>query len=815
MSDKIFGLKSLHISEKDPSKIIFWGRKYTESPVQILVKIDGNDADVKLFTQTDHIYKNLLDVSEEKIDIAGEIQIPDSSLGKRAFRLIISANGSRLLSCKFNINRKTSGFVYNLEKVIYKDDESVEVAGWAIDMKPVEVRFFAGDGTEIAVERRYRRDLYTAWPELDESDLNAGFFIKIPKEKAGIYPWKLQFIYSKGVVERRFTRRTSFKEEWKAAGGIKRVIARSYEIAHEQGIRALISRLMFEIRSGRVKTLSYQKWIEGIEPDEKVLNKQREECRSASDILFSIVVPVYKPKEAYFMALIESVKAQTFCNWELILADAGKSGFFGLIKDDTRIKYISLEKNTGISGNTNEAIKKATGDWIIFADHDDTIAPDALYQMYKVIKGHPDAGYIYTDEDKISANGKKRFDPVFKPDINRDLLCSMNYISHLSAVKKKVLDQAGYLDPGYDGAQDYDLTLRCTELLRDDQIIHIPQVLYHWRSVANSTALDQENKLYAFDAGRRAIEAHLNRIGIPADVTELSRHGRYRIHYKWEKCPLVSVIIPNKDHIEDLSRCIDSILHRTEYPNYEIIVVENNSTEQNIFDYYKTIETNERIRIVKYEGGFNFSAINNFGVSYAKGDFYLLLNNDTEVINPEWMTEMVYICIREDVGIVGAKLYYPDGTIQHAGVVIGIGGVAGHAFKYYPHSHPGTADRLLVCQDYSAVTAACMLVKKEAFEKAGGLSENLAVAFNDVDFCLKVGQQGYRVVFTPYAELTHYESISRGSEDTAEKQERFRNEIETFLDKWGDFVRKGDPYYNKHFSLKREDFSYNEELTHE
>lgn len=815
MSDKIFGLKSLHISEKDPSKIIFWGRKYTESPVQILVKIDGNGADVKLFTQTDHIYKNLLDVSEEKIDIAGEIQIPDSSLGKRAFRLIISANGSRLLSCKFNINRKTSGFVYNLEKVIYKDDGSVEVAGWAIDMKPVEVRFFAGDGTEIAVERRYRQDLYTAWPELDESDLNAGFFIKIPKEKAGIYPWKLQFIYSKGVVERRFTRRTSFKEEWKAAGGIKRAIARSYEIANEQGIRALFSRLMFEIRSGRVKTLSYQKWIEGIEPDEKVLNKQREECRSASDILFSIVVPVYKPKEADFMALIESVKAQTYSNWELILADAGKSGFFGLIKDDTRIKYISLEKNTGISGNTNEAIKKATGDWIIFADHDDTIAPDALYQMYKVIKDHPDAGYIYTDEDKISANGKKRFDPVFKSDYNPDMLCSENYISHLSAVRKTVLDRVGLLNSEFDGAQDYDLTLRCTEILEDYQIIHIPQVLYHWRTSESSTAANQENKLYAFEAGRRAVQAHINRLCLPADVSELSVHGRYRVHYHWDSTPLVSIIIPNKDHVADLRRCIDSIIAKTQYSNYEIIIVENNSTEKKTFEYYSSLADDRRIRVVKYKGVFNYSKINNYGATFAKGDILLLLNNDTEVINPEWMDEMAGICMRSDVGIVGAKLFYPDGTIQHAGVIIGIGGVAGHAFKNFPHAHPGTADRLLICQDYSAVTAACMMVKREVFDKVGGFSEELAVAFNDVDFCLKVGQQGYRVVFTPFAELTHYESISRGSEDTAEKQERFRNEIETFLDKWGDFVRKGDPYYNKHYSLKREDFSYNEELTHE
>ena len=818
MKDKKFLLIGVHINEKNSSKLIFWGETYSNQFIQLSAVIDGQDTTVRIYGQDDRVFQNLINTSNEKIDVAGEIEIPEKSLKNNSIHLTMYADGNRIVGKKIDLNGKHGVFIYNLEKTIYRDDGSVDMAGWAIDKEPVDVRFFTADGTEIPVEKRYRKDLYSAWPELGEEDLNAGFSIKIPKEKVNDYPWLLQFKCTHGIIERKFTKRTSFKEDWKAAGGVKRAVARSYEIANEDGLRALFSRLIFEIKSGRVKTLAYQKWIEGLEPSEEELEKQRAEYRGQDNSkleLYSIVVAVYKPKQKDLEALIDSVKAQTYEKWELILADAAGDSFAKLAAGDDRIKYFSLGSNEGISANTNEAIKKATGDWILFADHDDTLAPDALYQIHRRILENPDAGFIYSDEDKISADGRKRFEPVFKTDYNPDLLCSENYISHLSAVKRTVMDEAGLLDPAYDGAQDYDFTLRCVERLRDDQIIHIPEVLYHWRTSSASTAADQENKLYAFEAGKRAVQAHLDRIGIPAEVTEMLRHGRYRVHYHWDSTPLVSVIIPNKDHIDDLSRCLDSIRNKTDYPSYEIIIVENNSTEKATFEYYKSLESDKRIKVVKYEGGFNFSAINNYGSSFANGDFFLLLNNDTEVINSGWMSEMVGICMRKDVGIVGAKLYYPDGTIQHAGAIIGIGGVAGHAFKYFPHAHPGTADRLLLCQDYSAVTAACMMVKKDAFEKVNGLSEELAVAFNDIDFCLKVGKAGYRIVFTPFAELTHYESKSRGLEETAEQQDRFRNEVETFLDKWGDFVRKGDPYYNKHYSLKREDFSFNEELTHE
>ncbi|MGN0240273.1 MAG: glycosyltransferase [Candidatus Weimeria sp.] len=818
MSDKIFDLKNIHVDEKNRARIIFWGEKNTNENIIISVSVDGYDAEVKIYSKEERIYSNLIGSSDQNINLVGEAILPEETLKKKNIKVTFRANGNKISSIKMDLNSKMLSFVYNLEKVIYKDDGTVDIAGWAIDEAPVDVRLFTADGTEIPVEKKYRKDLYSAWPELEEEDLNAGFSIKIPKDKVNDYPWLLRFKCSHGIIERKFTKRTSFKEDWKAAGGVKRAIARSYEIANEQGLRALFSRLIFEIKSGRVKTLAYQKWIEGIEPSEEELEKQRAEFRdsdSGSMELFSIVVAVYKPGQKDLEALISSVKAQTYEKWELILADAAGDSFAKLAAGDERIKYFSIGSNKGISSNTNEAIKRAAGDWIVFADHDDTIAPDALYQIHRRILENPDAGFIYSDEDKISADGRKRFDPVFKTDYNPDLLCSENYISHLSAVRRDVMDEAGLLNPSYDGAQDYDFTLRCVEKLKDDQIIHIPEVLYHWRTSSVSTAADQDNKLYAFEAGKRAVQAHLDRTGIPAEVSEMTVHGRYRVHYHWDDTPLVSIIIPNKDHIDDLRRCIDSIREKTDYPAYEIIIIENNSEKQETFRYYDSLSSDRRIRVIKYKGDFNYSAINNYGAAYAKGEYLLLLNNDTEVISPEWMTEMVGICQRKDVGIVGAKLYYPDGTIQHAGVIIGIGGVAGHAFKYFPHAHHGTADRLIVCQDYSAVTAACMLVKKEAFDQVGGLSEEFAVAFNDIDFCMKVRKKGYRIVFTPFAELTHYESKSRGNEDTAEKQERFRGEVERFLDKWGDIVKRGDPYYNKHYSLKREDFSFNEDLKHE
>ena len=406
----------------------------------------------------------------------------------------------------------------------------------------------------------------------------------------------------------------------------------------------------------------------------------------------------------------------------------------------------------------------------------------------------------------MSMDGHKFFQPHFKPDFNLDLLCTVNYICHLFVAKRELVEKVGMLRSEFDGAQDYDFIFRCTE--EAEKICHIPKILYHWRCHEDSTAENPESKQYAFEAGRRAIEAHYQRKGIHATVENGEFLGLYRTKYILDEKPLISIIIPNKDHIDDLDRCVQSILKKSSYPNLEFIIVENNSTEEKTFAYYEKLQKEcSKAHVCYYKGNFNYSKINNFGVQYAKGEYLLLLNNDTEMINDDCIEELLGYCTRSDVGIVGARLYYEDDTIQHAGVVIGFGGIAGHCFVQQPRGNTGYCHRIICAQDYSAVTAACMMVKRSVFDEVGGLTEELAVAFNDIDFCMKVRQKGYLVVYNPYAELYHYESKSRGLEDTPEKLERFHKEIRTFETRWPEIMKNGDPYYNPNLSLETQDFS--------
>lgn len=415
---------------------------------------------------------------------------------------------------------------------------------------------------------------------------------------------------------------------------------------------------------------------------------------------------------------------------------------------------------------------------------------------------------IYSDEDKMTMDGNKFFQPHFKPDFNIDLLCTVNYICHLFVVKRDIIDMVGMLRSEFDGAQDYDFIFRCTEQAGREHICHIPRILYHWRCHEDSTAENPESKLYAFEAGKKAVQAHYERIGVKARIQQGEFLGLYRTQFIRDYDPLISIIIPNKDHIDDLKRCIDSIEQKSTYKNLEYIIVENNSTEDQTFAYYKKLEkSNPRARVVYWDGVFNYSAINNFGIREANGEYLLLLNNDTEIINEDCLEELLGYCMREDVGAVGARLYYEDDTIQHAGVVIGFGGIAGHCFVQQKRGVTGYCHRIICAQDYSAVTAACMMVKRKAYEDAGGLSEKLQVAFNDIDFCLKLQRAGYLVVYNPYAELYHYESKSRGLEDTPEKVARFNREIKTFEERWPEILRDGDPYYNPNLTLDSQDFS--------
>ncbi|MBN9520350.1 glycosyltransferase family 2 protein [bacterium] len=551
----------------------------------------------------------------------------------------------------------------------------------------------------------------------------------------------------------------------------------------------------------------YRRWISKHEPDAAALTKQRGH-RFGRSPKVSVVVPVYNPPAAFLDAMIASVREQTYGNWELCLADASTADHVRLLLEkatagDSRIKVSFLSENRGIVGNSNAAAALATGDYLALLDHDDTLAPFALHEVVAAINDAPDADFLYSDEDKIDTHGD-RVEPNFKPDWSPETLRSRNYICHLTTLKRTLFDAIGGFRPGFDGSQDYDLVLRASE--RAKRIVHVPHVLYHWRMHAQSTALVKGSKNYAFEAGKKAVAEHLARLGIDATVHDGAVQGIYQVVYHLRTQPLVSIIIPNKDQVALLSRCVDS-LAKSSYANYELVIVENGSALPETHAYYRELQKQPHVRVVEWTKPFNYAAVNNFAASQAKGDLLLFLNNDTEAINPDWLEAMVTQAVQPGVGAVGAKLYYADDTIQHAGIVVGMGGVAGHSHLFYPRQAAGYMQRLRITQNVAAVTGACLLMKRDVFAEVGGFDEGFVLAFNDVDLCLAVLKAGYRVVWTPDAELYHLESKTRGYEDTAEKQARFKREYDLFHLKWSAFLKAGDPYYSPHFRLDRPDFA--------
>lgn len=531
-------------------------------------------------------------------------------------------------------------------------------------------------------------------------------------------------------------------------------------------------------------------------------------------IKFSIVVPLFNTPEKFLREMIQSVIDQTYANWELCLAD-GSDAEHGLVekicrqyaKKDSRIKYKKLEKNLGISGNTNACLEMASGDYIGLFDHDDLLHPAALYEVMRAIC-EQDADFIYTDELTFSGNTSNIITAHFKPDYAPDNLRVNNYICHFSVFSDKILENVKGFRSEYDGSQDHDFILRATECAK--KIVHIPEILYYWRSHPNSVAADINSKPYASIAGRKAVHDHIARHNMESIVESTKAFpAMYRVEYSLKEKPLISIIIPNKNHIEDLRKCVNSILNKSTYPSYEIIIVDNDSDEMVVEDYYKALKQNEKIRIVSWNKKFNFSAICNYGVGFAKGRYVVLLNNDTEVITESWLEEMLMYAQRQDVGAVGAKLYFANNTIQHAGVVLGMGRhrTAGYIFSKVDKENLGYMGRLCYAQNLSAVTFACVMIPRHVWDEVGGLDESFAVAFNDVDMCMRIRKAGYLIVWTPYAELYHYESKSRGLEDTPEKKKRFEGEVKRFQERWKNELAAGDPYYNPNLSLDREDFS--------
>ncbi len=560
---------------------------------------------------------------------------------------------------------------------------------------------------------------------------------------------------------------------------------------------------------------SYQDWIKKYETDSMPHSDKVERDIKAlyEKPVFSIVLPTYNTNIELLKKCLDSVTSQSYPFWELCIADdcsndtRVKTFLQSYAEGEKRIKLKFRSENGHISASSNTALGMTTGDYVVLLDHDDELAQNALYYVALQLEETPEAKLIYSDEDKIDSDNQ-RCEPNFKPDWNQDLLYSQNYICHLTVYETDLIKSVGGFRVGVEGSQDHDLLLRCTDSLEKHEIVHIPRILYHWRKIEQSTASDGSAKGYTTQSGIKALKDYFKKRVPGAQVKEGLLPNTYRVNYPvGSKAPLVSLLIPTRDQVEILSLCISSILEKTDYSNYEIIIIDNQSSKPETHEYFKEVSKDQRVRVVKYNKPFNYSAINNFGVKKARGSIIGLVNNDIEVISSEWLDEMVTHANRPKIGCVGAKLYYANDQIQHAGVILGLGGVAGHSHKHADRDSLGYVRRLKVVQNMSAVTAACLLVKKEIFNEVNGLNENdLPVAFNDVDFCLRVREAGYRNLWTPYAELYHHESISRGFEDTPEKKARFSGEVAYMKDTWGDQLLN-DPAYNPNLSKDTEDFS--------
>lgn len=582
----------------------------------------------------------------------------------------------------------------------------------------------------------------------------------------------------------------------------------------------------------RRQRMAMESYGTGSFPDEE-RRRQESETVFPNMVKISILVPLWNNRREFQIEMLESVMNQTYQNWELCLADGSddEHAYIGELcreyaeKAGGRIVYKHLDRNGGISYNTNECLKLSTGEYIGLFDQDDILHPSVLYEYVKAIN-EQGAEYLYCDETTFkSGNINKMLTMHFKPDYAPDNLRANNYICHFSVFSRRLLEGEELFRTDYDGSQDHDMILRLTD--RAKKTVHVPRLMYYWRSHEGSTAAGIEAKPYAIEAARGAISEHLRKHGFNHFQITSTRACAtiFRIRYQITGSPKISIVIANKDHAEDLRRCVESIRGRSTWENYEIVIVENNSVTREIEQYYTRLLGHEyrraavsgdvqksgdgKITIVTHVGSFNYSAVNNMGAACADGDYILLLNNDTEVITANWMEELLMYAQREDVGAVGAKLYYADKTIQHAGVVIGLGAhrTAGHTHYRVPVQNLGYMGRLCYTQNVTAVTGACLLVKKSLYQELGGLDEGFAVSLNDVDFCLRLRERGLLNVFTPFAELYHYESVSRGLDDEGEKAERYNRESEKFREKWKEALEAGDPYYNPNFSLDRSDYS--------
>lgn len=709
---------------------------------------------------------------------------------------------------RIRTNDKNASKRFNIDSLQYIADDDTAllyVTGWFITTKAdeVSVSLEKTNGELIDVT-----PVLTGRPDLKKHDLltrydcSSGFELRadVPaneplnivikaNNQTHIYPLTVEKMT-------QFNKKSPLQTLTRAVKSINRTnVKRTVEFYKTYGLKTTATKIKTALLNG-VHVRDYAAWYVSQQPSEQELQEQRDTKFEYAPKI-SIVVPTYRTPETYLREMIECVTNQTYPNWELCIAEGSNDGgeVLEIIKEyakkDERVKYTVLSENLGISGNTNACLEIATGDFVALFDHDDLLPPQSLFEIVKVLQDTT-VDVVYTDEDKIDETSKIHSGPNFKPKFSLELLRSLNYITHFFVVKRSIIEQVGGFRSEFDGAQDFDFILRCCEVAQNIQ--HIGQILYHWRIHSNSTAGNPESKLYAYTAGARAIQSHLDRMGIKGSVETLGFTG-YKTTLEPVGNPLVSILIPNKDNTDVLDTCLQSIFKQDAYTNYEIIVIENNSTQSETFAYYETLKAaHDNVQVVVWDGIFNYSAINNFGATFAKGEYLLLLNNDTEMLTPTALKDMLGVVIQDGVGAVGAKLLYPDHTIQHAGVILGIDNVPTHILVNTPDEDKSYRHNALA--NYLAVTAACLMTPRKVFDEVGGLSEDFVVAFNDIDYCLKVYEKGYRIVNNGFAKWLHYESKSRGYENTPEKLKRFLGEKERFKNKWDEKFPNGDPYYN-------------------
>lgn len=798
--------------------VIGWCYSKEDKPVTYSAKLNNQNVSIDVAkVHRQDVYKDRkVDLKSDIVGFRIKVDCTDVDVDSFEVNVKDELNKEQLLLVnkkKIQKVRNTEEIEFNLDSIAKDfDKDTITVQGWVYSENGKPVSIDVLDENENSIEykiRSFARTDLVQYHLVKPDNKNCGFQIRFEgdPEKKFYLRFKSENDSQKATIdESSNTTRGLIKSYVKHLN--KRSIYNAIDYLRKNGVKKFVQRF----KQG-INVDEYQNWFLKQRVTVEELAKQAKVQFEYSPKI-SIAVATFNTKEEYLKEMIDAVVNQSYSNWELCIAD-------GSTTDDVekyikahyanygdKIKFKRLDQNYGISGNTNRAMEMADGDYLAVYDHDDVLELDCFYEVVKALQEFK-YDTLYTDEDKLNDQYKVFIEPNLKPDYSEDLMRSHNYITHIFFVKRCIYEQVGGYRSEYDGSQDYDYIFRCIE--KANGVYHIPRVLYHWRMHPQSTAMDPESKLYCYTAGQKAIESHYERIGLKGAKVELlpkPYYGFYHTIYSTEPNPLVSILIPNYNQKDTLKTCIDSLYNVNTYKNFEVVIVENNSTEDDIFEYYEELkQEHDNVTVVTYKGSFNYSKINNFGVKYTKGDYVLFLNNDTEVIESTAISEMLGCCMRKEVGAVGAKLLYEDDTIQHAGVVVGFNGYAAHVFNGIDRDDPGFLMRPRVNCNYSACTAACLMVKKSVFEEVNGFDEQFVVACNDIDLCLKIRDKDYLIVYNAFALWHHYESKSRGYEDTPEKQARFESEVKKFQTKWPDILKKGDPYYNRNWNLKSAPFT--------